>query len=434
MNRSRFVEHKQILLVLLMAAFIFITIAAYLGTILINPTGQMIYPRYVPENIRVGNDTFLDYKFAKRYFVDHKSAYISDNPEHWYTQNAYPPLFTLYWYPIFLLNTSWQSVYRYLYVVIIAFFLLYSLFLPIFYHKKFEIPGVLIFVAATGITSYGLQFALERGQFDVISVSMCLLSVYMFWYLPKLRWLAYILFFVAFQFKIYPFIFILCFIDAAQGWKKNLLRIGGISAAVFLSLFVMGVKGFFEFLKALTYQTKSGVYTKDHGLNFGVDYLLGVNNILLPENQVYIIKAIVFLIGLIMLGYIFFHFLRNQKTGFFPPLLFACLLFSMALFPASKDYKLPLLAGGFGVYTLYLSRLQFNKMLPSQILIYLCYLGIALSYSITLYSYAYRPVALQNSFIFVYGTLILVAIIQFIIEKTKIPVSSGPALNDSNAN
>ncbi len=41
-------------------------------------------------------------------------------------------------------------------------------------------------------------------------------SVYLFWYFPKLRWVSYILFFLAFQFKIYPYVFILCFI---KNWK-----------------------------------------------------------------------------------------------------------------------------------------------------------------------------------------------------------------------
>ena len=198
------------LVLILLGVFLVTTVWFYLGSVFFNDKGKMIYPRYIPENKWTGNDFLLDYKFASNYFVNHKSAYIRDDPENWYLQNAYPPLFTFYLYPLFLFDVSWIGGYRLVYALILFFFLLMSLILPYLYHRSRSVPSVIILLTAAVMTSYGLQFALERGQFDIIAMGICLTSVYFFWYFPKLRWLSYILFFLAFQFENLPHMFSYC--------------------------------------------------------------------------------------------------------------------------------------------------------------------------------------------------------------------------------
>ena len=60
------------------------------------------------------------------------------------------------------------------------------------------------FCFVTGLTSHGLQFELERGQFNVVAISLCLLAVYIFHYQVKYRHFGYLLFLVAVQLKVYP--------------------------------------------------------------------------------------------------------------------------------------------------------------------------------------------------------------------------------------
>ncbi len=416
------------LVMVLLGAFLVTTIWFYLGSVFYNDKGKMVYPRYIPENKWTGNDFFLDYKFATNYFVNHKSAYIRDDPENWYLQNAYPPLFTFYLYPMFLFDISWIGGYRLVYGLILFFYLLMSLVLPYFYHRSRSIPPIIILLTTAGMTSYGLQFALERGQFDVIAMGICLTSVYMFWYFPKLRWLSYILFFLAFQFKIYPYVFILCFIENWRDWKRNLIRLGSLTGAIILSLFVMGTKGFFEFLRAISYQTKGGVYSRDHGVNYGIDYLLGTNNINVPSQSILVIKAIVVLIGIVVLAAVLVLYFKSMPSGsFYPPLLFACMIFAMAFFPASKDYKLPLLTAVFGVYSLYLEMRLSDVTGWRSNGIHIVYLLMAFCYCSTLYSYAYRPVLLQNSFPFLFVIMLCIPIIERALYVTKKP-QQGPII------
>ena len=293
-------EHDGIIIIITVS-FLLVAIGFFLTTVFFNPNGKMVYPRYIPENKKIGNDFLLDYEFGYRYFVEKKSAYISDDPVNWYTQNAYPPLFTFYLYPLYKFKISYLTGYYFLAGLIILSFIWMVVVLPYLYYKKKTLPPIECFVLITGITSYGMQFALERGQFDMISIAICLTSVILFWNYPKLRWLAYILFVLAFQFKIYPFIFILCFIENWRDWKTNLMRLGGMTAAVFLSLFVMGIKGFLEFLKALTYQTSSSAYPRDHGFNYGVDYLVKAVGWEVTPSISFAIKIVLLLIGFLLL-------------------------------------------------------------------------------------------------------------------------------------
>jgi hypothetical protein len=334
-------------------------------------------------------------------------------------------MFTYFLYPFYLFNASYLSGYHLIAPLIILSFLWMVLILPYFYHKKLELPPAAIFAACTGILSYGIQFALERGQFDMICIALCLTSITLFWVFPKLRLLAYVLFILAFQFKIYPIVFILCFFENWRDLKKNAIRIGGICLAIFLSLFVMGIKGFTEFLRALTWQTASGAYSRDHGINYGIDYLTTILGINLSLHSQIAVKLVVELIGFILLLSVFIIYLKKErKGGLFPPLLLGCMLAAMALFPASKDYKLAMIVGVFCMYVIYLEREITYLPRTNKIQIYGLFSVMAFCYASIQFSEAYRPAVLKNSFPFLYLMLILlVAIETIILHKSKTPHS-----------
>lgn len=400
---------------ILVFSFLLIAVCFFINTVFFNAERKMVYPRYIPENKKIGNDFLLDYRFGERYFVEKKSAYIGDDPENWYTQNAYPPLFTLFLYPLYRFGISYLGGYYFLAGLILLSFIWMVIILPYFFHKRKTLPPVTTFVLTTGIMSYGMQFALERGQFDMICIAICLTSVVIFWYFPKLRWLSYILFILAFQFKVYPFIFIFCFIENWRVWKKNLLRLGGICTGTFLSLFVMGINGFFEFLKALGYQNTSGAYPRDHGFNYGIDYLIAVFELNLKQRQITFIKVGVVVFGLLLLLAILYISLKRADVGLYPPLLMACMLSAMVLFPASKDYKLGLLSGVFVLYVLYLEKqVQFITK-KRGVLVHLLFVLIGMCYSAVLFSEAYRPLVLKNSFPILYAMFIVVVVIEFVL-------------------
>lgn len=60
----------------------------------------------------------------------------------------------------------------------------------------------------SGIISYGLQFELEQGQFNVFTIFLVVISIYSFHYSKKLKWLSYFIFGVSVNFKISPAVFV----------------------------------------------------------------------------------------------------------------------------------------------------------------------------------------------------------------------------------
>jgi len=89
------------------------------------------------------------------------------------------------------------------------------------------------------------------------------------------------------------------------------------------------------------------------------------------------------------------------------------------LFPASKDYKLPLLAGGFGVYFIYLSKSLYGLSKIWKGVTFGLFGVISFAYCTTLYSYAYRPLEMQNSFPFVYSILLCLPIIEVVLIQKR---------------
>lgn len=409
--------HSYINTILVMAFFL-TSLFIFINFVFLNKEDKMLFPQYVAPAKRIGNDFRIMLNFTHTYFVDHKSAYINPDPEYWFIGNGYPPLFTYFLYPFILLNVSPRHAYIFIVGLILLSFLWISLILPMIFLKQKVPPTVLLFTVITGMLSYGMQFALERGQLDIITMAMSLTAIYVFWFIPKLRLLSYLLLFIAFQFKMYPIIFFICLVDGLHNWKFTLKRGLGIALAIAASLFVMGTVGFQEFLRALTAQVAAGVYPKDHGFNTGVEYIVGVISPNLSMATVTGIKIWIIGVGLIALGLVFWVYLRNYPVGgFFPPLIFACTLGAMVLFPASKDYKLCLLVGVFGIYLLYIENKlrQFDQ--KKHLVIYGIVFILALCYCTTLYSFIYRPLILQNSFPILYLMLVLLPVVELIFLK-----------------
>ena len=87
-----------------------------------------------------------------------------------------------------------------------------------------------------------------------------------------------------------------------------------------------------------------------------------------------------------MLLTIFVIYLKKSKQGgLYPPLLLACMLCAMVLFPASKDYKLALVGGVFILYVLYLENQLVLAGRTKRIAIQILFGIIAMSYSAILF-------------------------------------------------
>ena len=97
----------------------------------------------------------------------------------------------------------------------------------------------------------------------------------------------------------------------------------------------------------------------------------------------------------------------------------ACMLSAMVLFPASKDYKLGLLSGVFCFYVIYLQEQLQHVTRNKEILVNIIFSLIAVCYCIVLFSEAYRPVILKNSFPVLYLLMIGVTGIEFVLFQKQ---------------
>ena len=241
---------------ILVFAFILVTCIFFYKTVFFTKE-KMVFPGYVPAYKVSGGDFHNWYKFGYRFFVEHKSAYYGDG-ENWFIHNNFPPLFTIAIFPIYLLGLTFRQGYLVHFILTLLLFLISTILFPLVFYKKKEIPPLVLFVAITGIVSYGLQFELERGNFNLVAGVLGIASVLIFHRFPRLRWVSYILFVLGAEFKIFPFIYIIFFIDNWRNIKENILRIGGLILANFLSLFVLGIHGFKGFIENVLTQTEPG--------------------------------------------------------------------------------------------------------------------------------------------------------------------------------
>lgn len=155
--------------------------------------------RYIPEIRPIGRDMIS----ATRNILD----FLSGNGLYEVGNFFYPPLYAVVFSPLALLE------YPYSYFVIIAITLLSmivsGLVIPSLFVKGRDLTVLFLFFV-TVIFSYGMQFELERGQFNVIAFALSLLAIYIFHYHRSFRHLAYLLVSIAIQIKIYPVFFCLC--------------------------------------------------------------------------------------------------------------------------------------------------------------------------------------------------------------------------------
>ena len=80
----------------------------------------------------------------------------------------------------------------------------------------------------TGLFSYGFQFELKQGQWNLIAFLFSVAAIYLFHQKPKYRWAAYLLFSISVQLKLFPAIFVFTLIDDFTDWKNNAKRIIGL--------------------------------------------------------------------------------------------------------------------------------------------------------------------------------------------------------------
>jgi hypothetical protein len=351
--------------------------------------------RYIPDNVRIGLDIRTITKYISLWLVDGKSPYL-DNVI------FYPPLYNILLAPLLLVGYP-NSYYLMLALSIASYFLL-TFVIPARLNPKRDLSFLLLFFI-TGIFSYGLQFELERAQFNLIAFLLCIFSIYLYHYHQEFRYFAYLFFSISIQLKVYPLIFIIMFIRDWRDWKNNLLRLAGLGAFNFALLFVLGVSVFNDFIRSTIAQvSQAGAYTwvGNHSIKAFVYNLTTDGFGWLPESTLAWLRQYSGLLEFLLMLYIAVCFIsiiaaayHRKERGLNPYLLLACTIGAMVIPSVSHDYKLAILAAPLSIA---FSNLPIPQKTSRKLGMFFLVFLSAFAYSVTLYPFKYRPDFLANSF------------------------------------
>jgi hypothetical protein len=337
-------------------------------------SGQtMMFYRYIYTMPTIGADLSQMLVYSSSW-IHGKSAYIGNN--------LYPPLATALFTPLLLVDSS----FAYLIVTIFTLccFAFITFYLPFIQFRAF-MPALVIL--STGLFSYGLQFEIERGQFNVIAMTLCLSGLWIFHKLPRYRGLSYVLFTLAVQLKVYPMLFIIMFIKETD-LKSNIRRLILLSAANIALLFVLGITTFYEFMHSIQSQMSDpNSWWGNHSIQ---SFLVFVQKYYDPTFNKDSWQIILFLGVITLIGVMFWRYRTNP---FNPSFLLACTIGAMLLPSVSHDYKLSILCAPMAM----LFAEQQEKMNPWLLFIY----------ASMLFSYSFKPMFLWNNLPALFAMLVI---------------------------
>ena len=375
------------------------------------------FNRYLPEITPIGRD-LTGANASIKGWLSGQSLY--DN------QNLYYPPFYAFMFAPFLLLSYPANYYLITFLTFISMIALFFLIPSLAKKMKLE-SSLLIFFFFTAIFSYGMQFEVERGQFNTIAFTMAILAIYIYHYHNSLRYYAYLLFSISIQIKIFPIVLILMFIKDWRDWKNNILRFFGLGIFNLAFLFSMGWQTLLDFTKALPVLL-GAIWSRpyNHSIKSFIHGLANSEYGTLPPAAGSWIRENLSLVEYILLAYYFICLLtvlskayKNKEQSINFNLLLICTIGLMILPSSSVDYKLPLLA--FPIAMIASARQEqlqgYKRILEIGLFIF-----ISFAYSVTLFPFIYKPDFLANNFPLLLGILTAVTILNFL--ETRTPLSS----------
>lgn len=412
----------QAVLWIAFSALLFTFYWFFIRTVFLNPDRIMQVIESVRRLDPIGYDLMM--------MLSHSTAWLNHTISPFASFNNFPPFAMVLFAPLSLIPI--ELAYHLLTLLTLACFLWAGFFFPLLSEGHRKIESLLMLLFIVGLTSYGLQFELERGQFNTLAIGLTFAAIYIFHRHPRLSWLAYILFTIGIQLKIYPAIFIFLFIRDWRSWKENIIRWVGLGIANLLLLFSLGYAPFLHFLEVITKKSDDpGAWVGNISIKsfaqYRLPYLLsrlGIRNEwITPENSVFIEFGL-YLLVIILLAIVVVRAYRRNDGGIAPYMLFACLCAAFLIPPISHDYKLPILVGPAAYLLL--------KLPPSgsfsgrrKILFFGLTAVFTLTYFSTQFSYMMKTPLLASNFPAVFLMLIVCISFYFMDERVTVGIDSA---------
>ena len=350
--------------------------------------------------------------------------------------NYYPPFEALFF--MRLMHSGPDQGYIYLTILSFISFVGTTFLFPVLLAKDHRISPLAAFALITGLFSFGLWFEFLQGQFDLLVMVMCFAGLYLYHYHPRLRFLAYLLFILSVQVKIFPGVFLFCFTTDWRAWKANLLRWGGLLLANFAALFVLGPKVFMDFINALTSQVGRPSYwgPNNHSIDSFVRVVVdsfknqpALAAQLKPEIPLLELPLMAFYLA--CLGAVLWIAYKKRLSAINPYLLLTLTIASMVLPSTSHDYKFSIFIAPM-VVLLNGLELRRSGRLRLDIAAIVLLLVLTSLYAITLFPHNDLPLLLTNNL----PALLIIALCTALLLRVRVLQSqrlgSGVEFRDLN--
>lgn len=384
----------------------------FVSPMFLTSTVRMVYfNKYLPDRSPIGNDLVVIIDLMKGWFFADQSPY---------TVQFYPPFTYIFFAPLLLVG-DYSTLYKFFTLFTLLGYCALTFILPIKIVGKNGLPLVLLFLS-TGLVSYGLQFELERGQYNVFTFLLCLWAIYVFHYHPKYRIFSYLVFSLAIQLKLYPAIFIVMFVDEWRSWRQNLRRFAGLALFNLLLLFIMGYRIFLDFLRSVSSQitTPGWNWPGNHSIKSFVFSLtrdgygiIGSDALDTLRQNSGLIETLLLFAFIAALACAILISYRRNKAGLDPYLLITCTIGALII-PISNDYTLSIFAAP---VALLLGSIPEARTVSRRLISILMVLGISFAYASMLIPFKFKPYPLSNAFPPLFLILVFVTVLNFVRYK-----------------
>jgi hypothetical protein len=364
------------LLIYVLSGYFAVYLFFFIYPVFLNSNHVMLFYINVPPEKTIGCDLASVIRSSKELFIAKHTPYIGSI--------LYPPLT----YVLFglLLTVSTSTAYAIMTIITIICYIFIVLILPLWANMRKSLSPLLILLLVPGLSSYGFQFEIERGQFNVITMFLCLGSVWIYHYHHRYRYLAYFLFSLSIQLKLYPAIFIFLFIKDWRDWKNNIKRFSGLGVFNFALLFILGPKIFVDFVTRVRANMASPtIWIGNHSIrSFAAVYSTKFSWWAKEDSG--LVYVLLFLFVAVCIFLIVVQAYRQKYNGINPYLLLACTIGAMLIPSESNDYKLSILVApvAMAFHNDYFTKIYEYR---SRRLISILMFVFSFAYSLTLYTY-----------------------------------------------
>jgi hypothetical protein len=370
--------------------FILTYLLYYFGPVFLNTLNQMQFPIFVPKFDPIGIDLRWIWQIEQNWF-EGGFVYPKNGAQH------FPPFILILF--IWCGTLNFHDAYRVFSLMTLCFYLATSIVIPYLVAKKNSkdknVWLISIPFALFGLNTYGFQFEIERGQWNLIAVCFAIWGCYFYWQGSRYaKGFAIAFITLAIQLKIYPAIFFLALFAYRKNLKDGIETLLILAAINFALLFIFGWTGFTNFANSVVHLSKGTSYGVAQTSISAFLWLISQNFIdYLPVIKVFIV--IYWLLIIITLCCLV-NIIANHQEDFIS--LIVLLVIIGIIVPAhSNDYKLclmPLILSIMSpqLITLATLRERYKKTIP--IIFLMLFFGFS-----TLYSYATKPnnIFIQNN-------------------------------------